>query len=98
MAVFISENEKRGTTTIRHNWRLEVFCEFGDPDPLVKAHRQEVVYDTDTMEALKVSKDRVVTRKFSDLPEQIQGMLTAIGAAFDTLESLDILNEGEKPQ
>jgi hypothetical protein len=95
MAVLVEVNEKRGTTTIRHNWRFEVFCEYGD-DPLVKGHRQEVVFETDTGETIKITKDRVVERKLSELPEQVQAYIVNLGLCFDTFEAQDIQAEQDR--
>jgi hypothetical protein len=36
MPVLVDIDEKRGLTSIRHSWRMEIFSDYGD-DPLIRA-------------------------------------------------------------
>lgn len=92
MPVLITQDEQKGTTTIRHSWRLEVFSEFGD-DPEIRVHRQEVIYDTDTQAEIKVKKDRVVTRFLSELPEGPKNLILSLANQADLWEAEDRAKE-----
>ena len=79
------------TTTIRHNWRMEIFSEFG-AIPTVRAHREQVVYESDTGTVLSVTKDRMVDRSFADLPPGPQATIIALATLADTWELEDLQN------
>lgn len=92
MATFVSEDLKRGITTVRHTWRAELFSEFGC-DPEVKVHRAESTYDTDTHELLITKKDRTVSRNMTTLPDGQRQTVLAFFSLLDTLEAEDIQKE-----
>ena len=85
MSLFVGSDEKRRTTTLRHNWRIEIFSEFGE-DPCIKAHREQVEYDDLTGEAIKIKKDRVLVRNFSELLQGQQTLLSNLSNIIDLWE------------
>lgn len=92
MSVFISKNEKRGSVTVRHSWRIEVFSEFGE-DPLIKAHRELVEYDPESGEVLSVKKDRVVSRSLRDLNDGPRQTILKFADLLDSWEVEDMAAE-----
>ena len=92
MTVLISEDPKKGTTTVRHTWRSEVFMEFGQ-DPEIKAHRAETTFDTDTLEPVTSKKDRQVVRRLADLPDGQRQTVLRFFELMDTLEAEDLAQE-----
>ena len=92
MSTFVSEDPKKGTTTVRHTWRSEVFMEFGQ-DPEIKAHRSETTFDTDTVEMISTKKDREVVRKLSALPDGQRQTVLKFFELMDTLEAEDLAQE-----
>ena len=95
MAIFVSEDPKKGTSTFRHTWRAEIFAEFGQ-DPQLKVHRAQIVCDTDTGELLNSKKDRVVTRDLSDLPDGQRQTVMQFFELLDVLEAEDVVKEQEE--
>ena len=94
MTVLISEDPKKGTTTIRHTWRAEIFAEYGQ-DTEIRAHRAETVYDTDTEDLVRTTKDRVVLRNLDGLPDGQRQTVLAFFALLDILETEDLQKEQE---
>lgn len=94
MSVFVSEDPKKGTTTIRHTWRAELFSEFGQ-DVEVRVHRAEATYDTDTDDLIRHNKDRVVLRNLDSLPEGQRKTILAFFTLCDILEAEDLKKEEE---
>lgn len=92
MSTFVSTDPKRGTTTVRHTWRSEVFMEFGQ-DPEIKAHRAETTFDTDTLELVTSKKDRQVVRRLADLPDGQRQTVLRFFELMDTLEAEDLVRE-----
>lgn len=92
MTTFVSIDPKRGTTTVRHTWRTEVFMEFGQ-DPEIKAHRSETTFDTDTLEMVSTKKDREVVRELSSLPDGQRQTVLRFFELMDTLEAEDLARE-----
>ena len=92
MSTFVSEDPKKGTTTVRHTWRSEVFMEFGQ-DPEIKAHRAETTFDTDTLGMVSSKRDRQVVRKLSDLPDGQRQTVLRFFELMDTLEAEDLVRE-----
>lgn len=92
MPTFVSEDPKKGTTTIRHTWRAEIFSEFGE-DAEIRVHRAQATYDTDTEDLIRHNKDRVVTRHMDSLPDGQRQTVLAFFALCDTLEAEDLKKE-----
>jgi hypothetical protein len=88
MAIFVNSDDKKGNTTVRHSWRIEIFSDFGS-DPILKAHRAQVVYDTETEEPLSIVHDRVVTRNLSELAEGPRGLFENLASLCDQWEVED---------
>lgn len=88
MPVLVDIDEKRGLTSIRHSWRMEIFSDYGD-DPLIRAHRALVVYDTETEEAISITHDTTIERRFSELPEGPRNTLLAAATLADFWEAED---------
>ena len=88
MPVLVSTDEVRGTTTIRHSWRIEMFSEFSE-DPEIRAHRQQVTYDTETGEVLNRTRDRIVSRRLSQLPDGPRETILKLAGLADQWEAED---------
>ena len=92
MAMFVSEDPTKGTTTLRSTWRAEIFSEYGD-EPEIRVHRSEVTIDTVSEELLRVKKDRVVLRRMEDLPDAQRQLILNFFALCDTLDLEDLQKE-----
>lgn len=92
MSTFVSEDTKKGTTTIRHTWRAEIFSEFGQ-DVEIRVHRAEATHDTDSGDLLRSKKDRVVLRNLEDLPDGQRQTVLNFFALCDVLEAEDLVKE-----
>ena len=92
MSTFVSEDTKKGTTTIRHTWRAVIFSEFGQ-DVEIRVHRAEATYDTESDDLLRSKKDRVVLRNLEDLPDGQRQTVLNFFALCDVLEAEDLVKE-----
>ena len=88
MATFVRSNPGSPSTTVRHSWRIESFSEYGD-DPLIKAHRQTVTYDSATGAVLSTDRGGTVQRRLSELPTGPRNQLAALYALTDQWEEED---------
>ena len=97
MSIFVSEDPKKGLTTLRHTWRGELFSEFGE-EVEIRAHRAESTFDTDTEDLVVTKHDRVVSRKLSELPDGPRQTILAFFDLMDSFEMEDVAKEREQKE
>jgi hypothetical protein len=92
MSIFVSEDPKKGTVTIRHTWRAEIFSEFGE-DAEIRVHRAQATYDSDTTDLVRTDKDRVVIRRLEQLPDAQRQTILNFFTLCDVFEMEDTTKE-----